>query len=278
VNRVWYNDSEAPNLQGDTNRDVRDASGKCTNVSIVDINNSLAWPVEAQAIIANAGRRAVVPTPVAPALSPPAAPWPPHNYTECNTPSPGPPRPAAGPFVASPCKPGEPSQEWTLSKGVAPGDGQSTNVQMAAGSKGCWEITACAHGPSAAVGCSYGCKPLPKPDVKPKGPGDCECHHVSPPIGECLFNHTGAWLFNHAGNFNGVWALHTNGTITSVMDGNCLQTSTKGGAVNVGICTGAADQKFKWQVVNAKPKGHPGPLYTVTQVVAGVELCVQQSA
>jgi hypothetical protein len=130
----------------------------------------------------------------------------------------------------------------------------------------------------AAVGCSYGCKPLPKPDVKPKGPGDCECHHVSPPIGECLFNHTGAWLFNHAGNFNGVWALHTNGTITSVMDGNCLQTSTKGGAVNVGICTGGADQKFKWQVVNAKPKGHPGPLYTVTQVVAGVELCVQQSA
>lgn len=83
------------------------------------------WPPAAQAIIDNAGRRAVFPTPVAPALTPPAPLWPPKNYTECNTPSPGPPRPSQhGPFSAVACKPGEPMQEWALSKGITPGDGQ----------------------------------------------------------------------------------------------------------------------------------------------------------
>jgi len=122
---------------------------------------------------------------------------------------------------------------------------QTTNVKMAAGSKGCWEITACAHGPQAGVGCGYGCKPLPK--GQPKSIGDC--------------------------NFNGAWSTHKNGSITSVMDGHCLQTHAhEGGAVTVDICTGGANQKFVWEVVNAKPHGHPSALYVVKQG----ELCVQQ--
>ena len=94
VTDLWYNDSEAPNLQGDTNRDVRDADGKCINVSITKLNLSTgeAWPAPAQAIIDNAGRRTggVLPPAVAPALSPPSPSWPPSkNYSECNTPAPG---------------------------------------------------------------------------------------------------------------------------------------------------------------------------------------------
>ena len=97
VTDVWYNDSEAPNLQGDTNRDVRDATGKCVNASIIKIAPGEQWPKQAQAIIDNAGRRTgVVPPAIPPAVSPPAEKWPPSsNYTECNTPAPGPPRPAA---------------------------------------------------------------------------------------------------------------------------------------------------------------------------------------
>jgi hypothetical protein len=84
-------------LQGDTNRDVRDTSGKCVNASIIKIGLGEQWPKQAQDIIDRAGRRTgVLPPAIPPAVSPPAAKWPPSsNYSECNTPAPGPPRPAA---------------------------------------------------------------------------------------------------------------------------------------------------------------------------------------
>lgn len=189
----------------------------------------------------NAGRRATFPTPVAPALTPPASNWPPKNYTECNTPSPGPPPPHHGPFGAVTCKPGDLTQEWLLSKGVVPGDGQITNVKMAAGSKGCWEITACAHGPTAGVGCGYGCKPLPKGKAPNPGGGDC--------------------------NFNGAWATNKNGTITSAMDGNCLTHARGSGGIDVKTCTGDANQKFTFVVANASLSA-----YTIQQD----HLCVHQ--
>ena len=44
VSNVWYNHSGSPNLQGATNMDVRDpATGKCINVSIVDIKLAKTW-------------------------------------------------------------------------------------------------------------------------------------------------------------------------------------------------------------------------------------------
>ena len=117
--------------------------------------------------------------------------------------------------VASPCKSGEVTQMWTLSPGVKPGDSQVTNVKMDAQRGGCWEITGCSSGQGADVGCGYGCKSLPK-SCKSK----CDC--------------------------NGAWSFNSNGSITSVMDGHCLQVSGgKGSAVNVAKCTGGANQRFE---------------------------------
>ena len=139
-NDCRYNDSEAPNLQGDTNHDVRDTNGKCVNASIVKLTPGQAWPAEAQAIIDNAGRRMGKALTSAstrpPPLSPPSPKWPPKNYSECNTPAPGPPGPPAGAFTAQLCKPGAISQEWVLSAGVVPGDSKVTNVKMAAAHRG----------------------------------------------------------------------------------------------------------------------------------------------
>ena len=82
---------------------------------------------------------------------------------------------------------------------------------------GCWEITGCSSSPGASVGCGYGCKSLPKPGSNPS---------------KCALN--GAWSFN------------SNGTVTSVMDGHCLELSGgKGTAVTVGPCTGSPNQLFK---------------------------------
>ena len=180
-----------------------------------------------------------LPEAVAPAVSPPSPAWPPSkNYTECHTPSPGPPGPPRGQFTAQPCKPGAAGQSWTLSPGVVPGDSKVTNMKMAVSKGGgCWEIEACATGDGAGVNCNWGCKPLPK-NCNSK----CDC--------------------------NGAWSLNSNGTITSVMDGKCLETKGKGSAVVVGACTGKPNQKFVF-----KPSGvKVNDTFTVEQ--AG--LCVDQ--
>lgn len=241
MHRHRYNNSGAPNLEGDANRDVRDAHGKCINVSITALKSGEPWPAAAQAIISAAGRRSgPLPTPMAPALSPPAPHWPPPNYTECNTPKPGPPGPPAPPhgsFTAAPCNPGSASQAWTLSPGVAPGDSHATNVQLAT-AVACWEITGCAEGDGAAVGCGYGCKPVPTSCAS-----HCDC--------------------------NGAWSTNSNGTITSVMDGKCLQVSNgKGSSINVATCTGKPNQLFTFV-----PSGVTvNRTYTVRQG----DLCVDQ--
>ena len=152
VNNVWYNNSQGPNLEGDTNNDVRDDSGKCINVSITALKPSEDWPAAARAIIDNAGRRtgsSMTPIPVPP-LSPPSPHWPPAHYKECHTPKPSPPGPPGGAFTAKPCDPSAASQTWVLSNGVVPGDSRVTNVKMATATA-CWEITGCATGDGAAV-------------------------------------------------------------------------------------------------------------------------------
>ena len=237
---AWYNASEAPNLQGDSNHDIRDpATGKCVNVSIININSSATWPPAAQAIVDNAGRRAVVPPPVVPPLSLPSAKWPPPHYKECNTPAPGPPGPPRGAFSAEPCKVGAASQAWVLSPGVAPGDSQPTNVALATRSKAsCWEIEACATGDNAAVNCNWGCKALPASCSSP-----CNC--------------------------NGAWSTNANGTITSVMDGHCLQI-VSGRTITVGKCTGNANQKFVFTPSGVKVNN----TFTVSQG----SKCIDQAA
>ena len=129
-----------------------------------------------------------------------------------------PPSPSPQGFSAQKCAANKTSQMWELSPGVKPGDALPTNVKSGAGKTGgCWEITGCSSGSGAAVGCGYGCKALPKPGSTPV---------------KCALN--GAWSFN------------TNGTITSVMDGHCLQlTGGKGSAITVGPCTGKTNQIFK---------------------------------
>ena len=118
--------------------------------------------------------------------------------------APAPPLTAGGGnFAATPCKEGSATQLWTLSPGVVPGNSTPTNVKLgpATGKGGCWEIEACATGEGAAVNCNYGCKALPT-----KGCGSaCDC--------------------------NGAWSTNKNGTITSVMDGKCLQVSAGPGSV-----------------------------------------------
>ena len=62
-----------------------------------------------------------------------------------------------------------------------------------------------------------------------------------------------------------------NGTITSVMDGKCLQVSGgKGSAVNGATCTGKANQRFVF-----KPSG---VAVNATFTVQQAGLCVDQAA
>jgi hypothetical protein len=94
---------------------------------------------------------------------------------------------------AQPCASGLVEQQWTLSPGVIPGDSKVTSVKMAAPGGGCWEITGCDTNDGAAVGCGYGCKPLPS-----SCKSLCDC--------------------------NGAWSINSNGTITSVMDVSAVQS------------------------------------------------------
>ena len=227
VTDIWYNNSDCAWLGNTTNRDVRDADGKCANVSIVNINGSDTWPAPAAAIIANAGRRiGELPEAVAPAISPPSPSWPPSkNYTPCNNPAPGPPGPPRGQFTTQLCRQDAAGQSWELSPGVVPGDEKITNVRLhpltaggcAHNECGCWEIEACATGDGARVSCNWGCKAALPSNCK----SDCDC--------------------------NGAWSLNGNGTITSMMDGKCLQVSGgKGSAVDVAKCTGDPASPRHW--------------------------------
>jgi hypothetical protein len=101
---------------------------------------------------------------------------------------------------------------------------QMTNVES--NLKSCWEITGCNTKPGAGVGTGYGCKGLPK--LKPGqgcGTNLCAC--------------------------NGAWSLNKNNTVSSVMDGQCLQTT--GAHINVGPCVaGVKNQIFEFIAIKQK--------------------------
>lgn len=148
-----------------------------------------------------------------------------------------------------PCDSSVGTQRWSLLAGVVPGDNTLTLVKSEASkSSGCWEITACSESRDANVGTSYGCKPMPVP-----GPDMCKDACVC----------------------NGVWAFNANGTITAVMDGRCLQSDAHD--VNVGICTGAANQLFNVTAIATRKPLVPSTA-TAVQGAAGAVYMVRQGA
>lgn len=108
---------------------------------------------------------------------------------------------------------GKVSQMWKLTQHVVPGDSQPTVITSVVTLHNCLEITACSTAEGAAVGVNFGCKKLPPPGSNP-----------------------------NACALNGAWAFNKNGTITSVMDGHCLQVD--GNKLTVGTCAGKPNQIF----------------------------------
>ena len=275
---MWLNDTHNPQLEGDTNRDVRDASGNCINAAMnfsrtphgddlfrIFTGPWSAWPPQAQAIVDQAGRREEIPPLVVPSLSPPYTPG---HVFDCSAPPPPPPPPPGPPgpppppppssFAAGKCVKGRVSQQWSFSAGVVPGDGKPTNVVSAShGVPGgpstlCWEIAECRDG--GGINCHNGCKTLPKPgtgcpDNCPKGGAVCD--------------------------FNGMFRFNHNGTITTGMDLSCVTVTAVGVAVDLAPCDGKAHQMFKALPVEAEAGG--AALYTIqTQAGTGTAggLCI----
>jgi len=128
-----------------------------------------------------------------------------------------------GDLALADCAPADerPGQQWTISGGVS----TPTNIQLNLSTRmgGCWEITACDFGQGADLGTTYGCKPLPPPgDSSP-----CDS--------------------------NGVFSLNANGTITSVMSGNCVEVEgdAAGARVEVSRCTQQPRQRWTWPAAAA---------------------------
>lgn len=174
------------------------ANSLSCRIEVLNRTNWAAWPPEAQAIIAGAGRQQCWPhcPPSTPSASPPCPVAPP----------PLPPGPPPAHLGVAVCNVSRLSQRWLLSPGVKVGSSLPTNIMSAIEQHGgCIEITGCA---GSSIGTSYGCKPLPKPGT----------------AGMCPWN--------------GVWLLNNNRTITSVMDGQCLQLSA--GVLNTAPCNSGA--------------------------------------
>lgn len=135
----------------------------------------------------------------------------------------------AGLLQARACDASRPGQRWRLSGPGGATQQQSVQNELPWREGGCWEITGCVTGPGAEVGVNFGCKPLPEP-----GWTDL-----------CLAN--GAWTFN------------PNGTITSVMDRQCLQVDPRDNAtVNVEECSGGAHQTWAADLPLVRSLGHKG--------------------
>eukprot|EP00041_Stephanoeca_diplocostata_P035461 m.1252709 g.1252709 ORF g.1252709 m.1252709 type:complete len:617 (-) comp24703_c0_seq73:4205-6055(-) len=133
----------------------------------------------------------------------------PRSYTE-----------KGGTLTVAKCNATSPAQLWNVTTGT---DGQITTVaSLSAIGQGCWEINGCSTANGASVDTSFGCKALP-----PKG-----------------------WSPTH-GNLcdaNMAWRFNANGTVTSVMDGGCLEVSPQDEFhVVVGTCDGSPRQQFSIQ-------------------------------
>ena len=120
---------------------------------------------------------------------------------------------ASGPSLAA-CDVAKASQRWLLSAGASAGSSTTTNLLSAVNSTGgpqCVGIHACATTPDAELAMG-GCKHLP-------------AHGCS-----------------HTCNCNTAFALNSNLTITSPMDGNCI--GAVGSTLRFVTCDGSAAQRF----------------------------------
>lgn len=146
-------------------------------------------------------------------------------------------------LTAQKCVDGKLSQLWYLTKGVTPGAGPAittvTQGNNNTDGEHCWKVIACSSDEGTPIGVGFGCTPLPSTTVAHR------CGPENPPGANCPCN--GAFVF------------HGNGTITSVMDGHCLEVArTAGSEVTTGKCTGSADQHFLVAAAG------PGVGYTVS--------------
>lgn len=140
--QTWCNNTGGTAIQGQ-------AHSLSCRIDVLNRTDWAAWPAEAQAIIAGAGRKSCWPNCPAPtpAPSPPCPVAPP-------PPPPGPPAPPPPHFGASVCNISKLSQRWLLSPGVkAGGSGLTTNIKSATTQAGCVEITGCS---GTSIGTSYG--------------------------------------------------------------------------------------------------------------------------
>jgi hypothetical protein len=120
----------------------------------------------------------------------------------------------AGDLTLATCS-SSPSQQWIFG-----GQNQQTQVLSLADAGRCWEIGGCDAGSPSNVDTDYTCKKLPSPGWR---------NHSSP----CAANM--AWTFN------------TNGTISSVMDGGCLEVSPIDHvSVEVSTCDGSHRQQWSY--------------------------------
>jgi len=131
-----------------------------------------------------------------------------------------------GTLRLEPCSELEPGQHWKLS--AEPGEYKSVQNDLPWMEGGCWDIVACDEKDGAEVGVNFGCKPLPKPGST----NPCDA--------------------------NGAWSFNSNGTITSLMDGKCLQIDPDDGvSVTVGTCTGDVGQT--WRVMGTSIQSAAAP-------------------
>ena len=162
---IYYNDSGFPSLQGATNHNLKNADGVCIAASFIELGPGEPWTGTAADVVSTAGRRAEIPPPVAPALSPPV------NKTANDAH-----RTSCVRFAARRCDAARQSQKWLLSPGVEPGDGQPTNVKSAIERNAtCWQAQNGGFG--TKISCDFdnnvngahgGCT-IPGPAGKPGG-------------------------------------------------------------------------------------------------------------
>lgn len=134
-----------------------------------------------------------------------------------------------GDLRLQPCNMSRPGQHWKLSS--TPGSSTQTNVKNSLPFRdgGCWEITACETGDVAEVGVNFGCKPLPGNNWS----NPCDA--------------------------NGAWSFNANSTITSVMDGKCLQVDPRNNMiVNVATCNAEPSQQWNTNGSAVESAGMPG--------------------
>ena len=156
--------------------------------------------------------------------------------------------------VAS-CDAAKPSQLWHLSPGATFSNAAITNLMSGAGPGGfggaCCASANCNSHPGAAVAGSSYCKAVPTADCNASQVAKCAC--------------------------NGAWRMHVDGTIASLVNGDCLTANLTSGYMQTAPCSSAnrSTQVFEATLVTNRS-------FTVRLKVAlsssSSELCLESGA